>query len=201
MEDRYREHCQGAGYVTALGAPKVIALGAPKVTALGAPKVIASGEKGPIPAIFWLSRPMGFYLNGMANRRTDMHRLQELVRLHRMGVGAREIARILGISPNTERSYRRAIDAEALLAGPTDVLPALDVLRDRASSPTTRAASGPRAIVGGGLAATYRSAGDEGAYGTPDLRSTPARGRCVRWQLLGGEASVPANHHRAGCPL
>lgn len=36
--------------------------------------------------------------------RTDMHKVQELVRLHRMGTGAREVARLLGISPNTERS-------------------------------------------------------------------------------------------------
>ena len=115
--------------MTALGAPKVIASGAAKVTAFGAAKVIASAGKDLIPAIFWLSSSTGFRLNGMANRRTDMHRLQELVRLHRMGVGAREIARILGMSPNTERSYRRALEAEALLAGPADVLPALDILR------------------------------------------------------------------------
>ena len=115
--------CQRAAYVTAMGAPKVIAPWAAKVTAFGGAKVIAAAGKGLIPATFWLSSLAGFHLNGMANRRTDMHRLQELVRLHRMGVGAREIARILGISPNTERSYRRALDAEALLAGPTDALP------------------------------------------------------------------------------
>ncbi len=41
----------------------------------------------------------------MSAKRTDMHRLQELVRLHRMGTGAREVARLLRMSPNTERDY------------------------------------------------------------------------------------------------
>ena len=50
----------------------------------------------------------------MTNRRVDMDRLQELVRLHRMGTGAREVARILQISPNTEREYRVALGAEGL---------------------------------------------------------------------------------------
>jgi len=58
-----------------------------------------------------------------------MVRLPELVRLHRMGSGAREVARLLGISPNTERQYREALDAAGLLAGPVDDLPGLDVLR------------------------------------------------------------------------
>lgn len=58
-----------------------------------------------------------------------MHRLQELVRLHRMGTGAREVARLLGLSPNTERQWRVALGEAGLLAGPVDELPALDVLR------------------------------------------------------------------------
>ena len=58
-----------------------------------------------------------------------MHRLQELVRLHRMGTGAREVARLLGMSPNTEREYRIALEAEGLLAGAVDDLPALEVLK------------------------------------------------------------------------
>jgi DNA-binding CsgD family transcriptional regulator len=35
-----------------------------------------------------------------------MHQLQELVRLHRLGTGAREVARLLGVSPNTARVHR-----------------------------------------------------------------------------------------------
>ena len=52
-----------------------------------------------------------------------MHRLQELVRLHRMNCGAREVARILGMSPNTERRYREALTDAGLLKGEADSLP------------------------------------------------------------------------------
>jgi transposase len=58
-----------------------------------------------------------------------MDRLQELVRLHRMGTGAREVARLLGMSPNTERSYREALKQAQLLDGSADDIPALEVLR------------------------------------------------------------------------
>ena len=37
-----------------------------------------------------------------------MDRLTELVRLHRLGVGVREVARLLQNSPNTERTSREA---------------------------------------------------------------------------------------------
>lgn len=62
-------------------------------------------------------------------QRVEMDRLQELVRLHRMGTGDREVARLLGMSPNTERQYRRALLAAGLLAGPVEELPELDVLK------------------------------------------------------------------------
>ena len=61
--------------------------------------------------------------------RTDMHRLQEMVRLHRQGLGAREVARHLSMSPNTERTYRIALEPSGLLAGDPNVLPDLAVLR------------------------------------------------------------------------
>jgi transposase len=61
--------------------------------------------------------------------RVDMDRLQELVRLHRMGTGDREVARLLMMSPNTERMYRRALMAAGLLEGPLDALPELEVLK------------------------------------------------------------------------
>lgn len=60
--------------------------------------------------------------------RTDMHRLQELVRLHRMGTGARAVARLLGMSPNTERTWRLALAEAGLLEGPVDALPDLEAL-------------------------------------------------------------------------
>ncbi len=65
----------------------------------------------------------------MAARRIDMHRLQDLVRYVRMGVGCRERARLLKMSPNTERKYRQALEKEKMLQGPEDSLPELDALR------------------------------------------------------------------------
>lgn len=58
-----------------------------------------------------------------------MHRLQELVRLHRLDTGAREVARLLAMSPNTERAYRTALESAGLLAGAVDQVPELDVLK------------------------------------------------------------------------
>jgi transposase len=46
-----------------------------------------------------------------------------------MGTGAREVARLLRMSPNTEREYREAFAAVGLLEGPVDNLPELHVLR------------------------------------------------------------------------
>jgi hypothetical protein len=46
-----------------------------------------------------------------------MHRLQELVRLHRLDTGEREAARLLGLGPNTERRYRDALAVAGLLEG------------------------------------------------------------------------------------
>lgn len=59
-----------------------------------------------------------------------MHSLQELVRLHRMGTGARKIAHALRMSPNTERSYRRALSSSGLLEGAVDDLPTLEALKE-----------------------------------------------------------------------
>ena len=65
----------------------------------------------------------------MCMRRVDMDRLIELVRLHRLGSGAREVARLLQMSPNTERAYRNALLAEGLLDGAADDLPTLELLK------------------------------------------------------------------------
>lgn len=65
----------------------------------------------------------------MCMRRVDMDRLIELVRLHRLGSGAREVARLLQMSPNTERAYRNALLAEGLLGGAADDLPTLELLK------------------------------------------------------------------------
>jgi transposase len=69
-----------------------------------------------------------------------MHRLEELVRLHRLRTGAREVARLLDMSPNTERQYRSALAAEGLLTGLAEQLPALDVLRAAVEKHLPRAA-------------------------------------------------------------
>ena len=63
----------------------------------------------------------------MRKERIDMHRLQELVRLHRQGCCGREVARLLGMSPNTERKYREALKAEGLLFDDKE-LPDLETL-------------------------------------------------------------------------
>lgn len=62
-------------------------------------------------------------------RRVEMERLQELVRLHRMGTGAREVARLVAMSPNTERQYRVALESAGLLFGTVEELPELEVLK------------------------------------------------------------------------
>jgi transposase len=58
-----------------------------------------------------------------------MDRLQELVRLHRLGTGAREVARLLSVSRPTERAYRSAIAEAGLLAGSVEDLPTLEALK------------------------------------------------------------------------
>ena len=65
----------------------------------------------------------------------DMHRLQELVRLHRMGVGAVKRAQILHMDRKTERKYRARIRLAGLLDGPADQLPELRALREAVVSP------------------------------------------------------------------
>lgn len=57
-----------------------------------------------------------------------MHRLQELVRLHRLGRTAREVARMLAMGRNTVAAYARALGAAGLLAGDPASLPAAEVL-------------------------------------------------------------------------
>ena len=65
----------------------------------------------------------------MGARRTDMHRLQEMLRLHRLGQGSRGIARQLRIGRDTIRSYLRALATAGVLEGPPNDLPDLDRLR------------------------------------------------------------------------
>jgi len=65
----------------------------------------------------------------MGRARIDMHRLQEVVRLHRLGRSGREIARQLRIGRNTLGGYLDAVSKAGLLDGPADQLPEVGVLR------------------------------------------------------------------------
>src|SRR3954471_21460868 len=46
-----------------------------------------------------------------------------------MGTGARKVARMLRMSPNTEREYRQALEKEGLLDGPAEDIAALEALK------------------------------------------------------------------------
>ncbi len=58
-----------------------------------------------------------------------MHRLQDLIRLHRLGEGSRVIARQLRMGRDTIRHYLRALKETELLEGKPDELPELEVLQ------------------------------------------------------------------------
>lgn len=90
--------------------------------------MIAAGSAKLI-ADYWTDVSVAAEAAAMTAKRTDMHRLQELVRLHRLETGAREAARLLGLSPNTERRYREALAAAGLLQGPPEAIPALEELK------------------------------------------------------------------------
>ena len=60
----------------------------------------------------------------------DMHLLQELVRLHRLGHGPGDVAASLRLDPKTERKYRVLIRLAGLLDGPASELPELVALRE-----------------------------------------------------------------------
>jgi len=65
----------------------------------------------------------------MISRKVDVDKLVELVRLHRMGEHAHEVARLLGISPNTERKYRTAFVVRGILEGSAGDLPSAEFLK------------------------------------------------------------------------
>ena len=65
----------------------------------------------------------------MSARRTDMHRLQEMVRLHRMGQSGRAIARQLRLGRNTVAGYLVVLAKADLLDGSTEELPVAEALR------------------------------------------------------------------------
>ena len=65
----------------------------------------------------------------MSARRTDMHRIQEVVRLHRLGQGQRAIAQQLRMGRDTIRAYQEKLKGEGLLDGCPDDLPETEALK------------------------------------------------------------------------
>lgn len=66
----------------------------------------------------------------MSARRTDMHRIQELVRLHRLGQGQRAIAQQLRMGRETIRTYQGKLREAGLLDGCPADLPESAVLKE-----------------------------------------------------------------------
>jgi transposase len=62
-------------------------------------------------------------------RSKDMHDIQELIRLHRLGVPVRKAGAQLAISPNAHLGYRTKLAAAGLLAGDPTKLPSLAQIR------------------------------------------------------------------------
>jgi transposase len=65
-----------------------------------------------------------------------MHRLQELIRLHRLGKSRRAIAQQLRMGRDTIRSYLDQLSKQQLLDGAVDQLPTVEVLRDAVHEPS-----------------------------------------------------------------
>ena len=148
---RQHDHCsvrscyRPAGVIDA-GSAKVIATGSAKVILTGSAKVIGEQRQGAgwptcssetghrarrRRTVLWdLSSGARREKQRVTAQGISMHRLQELVRLHRLGDGTtHEIAASLKMSPNTERKYRNALTAAGLLVGAVDALPRLEDLR------------------------------------------------------------------------
>lgn len=62
--------------------------------------------------------------------RIGMHRLQDLIRLHRMGLNTRDCASSLQMSPNTERVYRHIFERAGLWDGSPEDLPTVPLLQE-----------------------------------------------------------------------
>ena len=65
----------------------------------------------------------------MSAKGTEMHRLQELIRLHRMGRSQREISSQLRMARRTIRRYMGAFEAAEILDGSPEELPDVGALR------------------------------------------------------------------------
>ena len=77
----------------------------------------------------------------MSAPRTNMHRLQQLVRLHRKGLSLRRCSRQLKMGRNTARDYLKILARAGLLEGPAGELPDLHELQVAVQSGLPAAAS------------------------------------------------------------
>src|SRR5262245_20485825 len=96
----------------------------------------------------------------MSARRIDMDRLQELVRRHRLKTGAREVARLLGMSPNTSRVYRLALATQDLLEGPWRPSPSSTSSRQLCKR-RCRASRSAVHVVAGGVDGPHEAPGEQ----------------------------------------
>jgi len=72
-----------------------------------------------------------------------MHRLQELVRLHRLGRNVRDVAVLLKMGRSTEQKYRKALAQAGLLEGDPQELPELHELKLAVGAGANDAATAP----------------------------------------------------------
>jgi transposase len=128
----------GSGTVIAAGSGKVILTGSGKVILRRAQETdwpactfdTVQKTRGRMSMLSSLSSEARKEKRSVSGQGISMHRLQEMVRLHRLGGGtAHEIAASLKMSPNTERRYRNALTAAGLLVGSADELPPLEDLK------------------------------------------------------------------------
>lgn len=126
-----------------------------------------------------------------------MDRLRELVRLHRLGMGAREVARLLQMSPNPEREHHEALIAASFLKGPSTDLPTLEVLKTAVLEHRPPAATPAHEQSG---IDSWRAAVDDlqGADAEGDLESAAREGARLRGELLAGEAAGRRHPSGAG---
>ena len=134
----------------------------------------------------------------MSAKRIDMYRLQELVRLHRIGHSGRQIARMLGMGRNTVAGYLSALEAGGVLEGDADDLPAEEVLKSCLDEhlPATLAPQQESTVE------IHRPEIEQmlekGAGPQADLRSAASRAGRLRWQPLGRQASLSADQEGVG---
>lgn len=132
----------------------------------------------------------------MGAKRTDMNRLVEVVRLHRLGGNGLQIARPLRMGPRHIRQYLEVFGQDRVLDGPADALPDVGGAgRGGAQSDGSFrgvAAAASELLVGRALEGRARAAALQGRGSDIDRRP-PARQRArVLRPPVRDQATVPA---------